>query len=163
MCNESLQNAECTFITTGWIGWIRYIIFAFLHKNQISTYNTNCVIDNWWCKTYARQKIKILYQKATENKENLTFMKGNVLVVLCDLPSSLLQHGLVCASKCRLQRVLHASYLGPAETGGPTPRRAAEVTIFRTRTTRGHYIMIALLVDCPGQTSSRKLNILKIL
>ena len=113
---------------------VNYIIVC--KYNKISTYNTNCVIDNWWCKTYARQKIKILYQKATENKENLTFMKGNVLAVLWDLPSSLLQHDLVCASKCRLQRVLHASYLGPAETGAQTHQRAAEVTLFRTRTTR---------------------------
>lgn len=47
-----------------------------------------------------------------------------MLVVECDLPSSLLQHCLVCAAV--IAAVLHASYLGPAETWARTPRTAAE-------------------------------------
>ena len=46
------------------------------------------------------------------------------MLVECDLPSSLLQHCFVCAAVSAA--VLHASYLGPAETGARTPRRAAE-------------------------------------
>ena len=62
-------------------------------------------------------------------------------VVECDLPSCLLQACLVCAAVSAA--VLHASYLGPAETWALTPRTAAEGQSYKYSDHGGHYGLTA--------------------